>query len=56
MELRQEINDKLHAYTEKNCLNCYAQVRKDGRVHLDDRFKIEHLKDIMVILEGLEEG
>ena len=55
MDRWQEINDKLHAYTEKNCRNCYAQVLKDGRVHLDDKFKIGHLKDIMVILEGLEE-
>ena len=56
MATRQQINDRLEEFTDKNCLNCYASIRDCGRVHLDDRFKIDHLKQIMKILEDLEEA
>tara|TARA_R110000803_G_scaffold48653_3_gene101141 strand:+ start:18 stop:185 length:168 start_codon:yes stop_codon:yes gene_type:complete len=55
MATRQEINDRLEKFTDKNCLNCYASIRDCGRIHLDDRFKINHLKQIMKILEDLED-
>ena len=55
MATRQEINERLEEFTDKNCQNCYASIRNCGSIHLDDRFKIDHLKQIMKILEDLEE-
>ncbi len=52
-QAREEINKKLSEYTEKNCMHCYAQVTERGRIHLDDRFEMKHLKDIMGILKDL---
>ena len=48
-----EVNKLLDEYTDKNCLNCYARITNRGRVHLDDHFEIKHLKDIMKIIEKL---
>jgi hypothetical protein len=50
----KQVNEMLELYTDANCINCYASVMSDGRVHLDDKFEIKHLKDIMKILEELE--
>lgn len=43
------INEKLSSYTDLNCLNCYARLESDGRIRLDDRFKIDHLIEIIKI-------
>jgi iron uptake system EfeUOB component EfeO/EfeM len=48
-----EVNKLLDEYTDKNCLNCYARITDQGRVHLDHHFKIKHLKDIMTIIDQL---
>jgi iron uptake system EfeUOB component EfeO/EfeM len=49
----EEVNKLLDEYTDKNCLNCYARITDQGRVHLDHHFKINHLKDIMTIIDQL---
>jgi hypothetical protein len=53
---KDEINEKLSDYIEENCHNCYAKVTDSGLIHLDDKFEIKHLKDIMKIIEQLKEG
>jgi len=50
----EEVNKLLDEYTDKNCLNCYARVTAQGRVHLDDQFEIKHLKDIMNIIDQID--
>lgn len=50
----EETNNRLSFYVEVNCTNCYARVEEDGRVHLDDKFKIRDLKVIMLMLDEME--
>ena len=51
-ELRLLVNDRLAEYVEENCNWCYASIRENGRLHLDDRFEIEHIREIMKIAEN----
>ena len=55
MNNREAVNKELEGYTEDNCHWCYAEVLEDGRVHLDDKFDMRHLRGIMKILEKLDE-
>jgi hypothetical protein len=49
---REEINRYLEEYTDKNCMNCYAKITKEGLIHLDDKFTPCDYEAIIEIIAG----
>lgn len=48
---REKINDLLDKYTENHTSGCHASLKECGKLHLDWKFEIDQVRDILKIID-----